>query len=63
VRKILADLRTGRSNEAARRQTRIYHIPENINPQYSKGRRTARTKAVIDEHVYYEDAWCVKVAE
>ncbi|XP_037559271.1 LOW QUALITY PROTEIN: uncharacterized protein LOC119436485 [Dermacentor silvarum] len=74
-RKILDDpddLGIGRSNEAemklpvpeeVRCQTRIDPIPKNMNPEFNKGRRTVRAKALIDLHVNDEHARYVDVAE
>ncbi|XP_065283301.1 uncharacterized protein [Dermacentor albipictus] len=71
-RKILDDLGIRRSNKAemklpvseeVRRQTRIDPIPKNMNPEFSKGRRVARAKALIDQHANDEHAWYVDAAE
>ncbi|KAH7984006.1 hypothetical protein HPB52_016094 [Rhipicephalus sanguineus] len=69
-RKILDDLGIGRSNEAETklpvlkevRRTRTDPIPKNMNPDYNKGRRAARAKALLiylhanDEYARYLDA-------
>lgn len=71
-RKILDDLGIGHSNEAetklpvpkeVRRQTRTDPIPKNMNPDYNKGRRAARAKALIDLHANDEHARYVDAAE
>ncbi|KAG0417423.1 hypothetical protein HPB47_005626, partial [Ixodes persulcatus] len=64
-RRILDDLGIGGSNkverklpvpEEVRRQTRIDPIPKNMNPDYNKGRRAARAKALLDLHANDEHA-------
>ncbi|XP_075535920.1 uncharacterized protein LOC142571447 [Dermacentor variabilis] len=71
-RKILDDLGIRRSNEVemklpvpeeVRRQTRIDPIPRNMNPEFNKGRRAARAKALIDQHANDEHARYVDAAE
>nr|XP_050028015.1 uncharacterized protein LOC126523445 [Dermacentor andersoni] len=61
-RKILDDLGMGRSNEV-RRLTRINPIPKNMTPEFNKGRRAARAKALIDQHAKDEHARYVDAAE
>ncbi|XP_050051467.1 uncharacterized protein [Dermacentor andersoni] len=71
-RKILDDLGIRRSNEVemrlpvpeeVQRQTRIDPIPKNTNPEFNKGRRAARAKALIDQHANGEHARYVDVTE
>lgn len=69
---MLDDLGIGRSNEAETKlpipeevqcQTRIDPIPKNMDPEYNKGRRAARAKALINLRTNNTHAWFVDVAE